>query len=163
MKPANSKRERRSTVQAFCRNLDLKTAKALREFVAKALGLGIGLVVDVGEPSLMLKLAIGEKQFNLGTFKKDGTFRNYTIAWHTEKYGYPEIGEQYLEQLAGLPNGGYVDKTSSDRGHWTIRKRDNQSNKQNPRPFRISEILVFQDEWIQIARNTCKLIAAQER
>lgn len=154
MKPANSKGE----VQAFYQSLDPKTGKALREFVDKALGLGIGLEVDAGKPSLMLKLAIGDKKFNLGTFKKNGTFRNYTIAWHTEKFGYPEIGEQYLKDLAGLPNFGYVEKTSSDRSYWTIKKRD----KQYSRPFTISEILGVQDGWIQIVRKTCKLIAAQE-
>src|ERR1700730_5111598 len=46
------------TEQSFYESLDPKTAKALRDFFAKALDLGIGLKKDSGQGSLMLKLGI---------------------------------------------------------------------------------------------------------
>ena len=90
-----------------------------------------------------------------GTFKKNGTFRNYRIASYTERYGYPEIGEKYLEQLASLFEGGYVDKPSH-RFIWTVKKRNNQF-------VTIAEVLAVQDRWLEIIRDTAnKLLAVQE-
>ena len=135
------------TEQSFYESLDPKTAKALRDFFAKALDLGIGLKKDSGQGSLMLKLGIGDKEYNLGAFKKNGEFQNYRIARYTEKHGYPEIGEQYLKQLASLFEDGYVDSSGSDKFTWTIKKRNNQY-------ITISEILAVQDKWLQIIRDT---------
>jgi hypothetical protein len=144
------------TEQSFYESLDPKTAKALRDFFDKALGLEIGLEVDAGQGSLMLKLVIGDKEYNLGAFKKDGTFRNYRIASYTEKFGHPEIGEQYLQTLASLFQGGYVDKPKH-KFNWTVKKRTNQY-------ITISEVLAVQDKWLEIIQDSAnRLIAVQER
>lgn len=143
------------TEQVFYENLDPKTAKALQEFFDKALSLGIGLEIDPGQSSLMLKLSIGDKEYNLGTFKQNGTFRNYHIARYTETFGYPEIIEKYLEQLASLFEGGYVDKPSN-KFQWTVKKQNNQF-------ITIAEVLAVQDRWLEIIRDTTnKLLAVQE-
>ncbi len=103
----------------------------------------------------MLKLSIEDIEYNLGTFKKNGTIRNYRIASYTERFGYPEIGEKYLEQLASLFEGGYVDKPSN-KFAWTIKKRNNQY-------VTIAEVLAVQDRWFEIIRDTTnKLLAVQE-
>jgi hypothetical protein len=143
------------TEQVFYENLDPKIAKVLQEFFDKALSLGIGLEVDPGQSSLMLKLSTGDKEYNLGTFRKNGIFRNYRIASYTERFGYPEIGEKYLEQLASLFEGGYVDKPSH-KFQWTVKKRPNQF-------ITIAEVLAVQDRWLEIIRDTTnKLLAVQE-
>jgi hypothetical protein len=143
------------TEQVFYENLDPKIARALQEFFDKALSLGIGLEIDPGQGSLMLKLSLGDKEYNLGTFKQNGTFRNYRIASYTERFGYPEIGEKYLEQLASLFEGGYVVKPSN-KFIWTVKKRSN-------RLITIAELLAVQDRWLEIIRDTTnKLLAVQE-
>jgi hypothetical protein len=156
-KPESPLGRKRTTIseQVFYENLDPKTAQSLRDFFDKALGLEIGLEVDPGQGSLMLKLVIGDKEYNLGAFKKDRTFRNYRIASYTAKHGYPEIGEQYLEQLASLFAGGYVHKPSN-RFAWTVKKQKKQY-------VTINEILAVQDKWLEIIRKTAdRLIAVQE-
>lgn len=153
--PLSGRKRTTISEQVFYENLDPKTGKMLPEFFNKALSLGIGLEVDAGQGSLMLKLSIEDKEYNLGTFRQNGLFRNYRIASYTDRFGYPEIGEQYLERLASLIEGGYVDKPHN-KFVWTVKKRAN-------RFATIAEILDVQDRWLEIIRDTAnKLLAVQE-
>lgn len=148
---------KRTTIseQVFYESLNPKTSKALQGFFDRATGLGIGLEKEPGQDSLMLKLLIGDKEYNLGAFKKNGTFRNYRIANYTQRFGYPEIGEEYLDRLASLFEGGYVDKPTN-RFVWTVKKNKNQL-------ITIDEILSVQDKWLELIRNTAnKLLALQD-
>lgn len=143
------------TEQVFYESLNPKTARAVQDFFDKAAGLGLGLEKDAGQGSLMLKLSMGENEYNLGAFKKNGTFRNYRIASYTQRFGYPEIGEEYLDQLASLFQGGYVDKPAN-RFAWTVKKQKNKS-------ITIEEILAVQDKWLEIIRNTAnRLLPLQD-
>ena len=103
--------------------VDKKTVKDLASFLERARGMG--LTVQPGQNSLMLKYELGDKEFNFGVFKTDGSFQNYGIAASTDKIGHPEIGEAYLNKLASLLENAYVYK-SSDRFLWTVKKRSNQ-------------------------------------
>ena len=101
------------TEQAFYEGIDKDTARALKEFFDKAQGLGIGLEPDIKKKYLGLKVHTPDRDYNLGSFTQKGRFRNWGIAEHTERFGHPEIGEEYLERLASLFENGYVDKPNN--------------------------------------------------
>lgn len=151
---------RRTTIseQAFYESLatDAATARALRLFLDKARSSDSALQVEAGKGSLMLKFSTTDKEFNLGTFKQNGIFRNYGIAKTSEEIGHPEIGESYLEQLASLFEGGYVEKPAGKPFRWTVKKAGNQY-------VTIAECLAFQDRWLEMIRETIdKLLVAQD-
>lgn len=110
------------TEEAFYEGMDNKeTARALKELFDKAQGLGIGLEPNIKKQYLGLKVHTPDRDYNLGSFTQKGRFRNWGIAKHTEEFGHPEIGEEYLERLASLLEDGYVDKPNN-KLQWTVKK-----------------------------------------
>jgi len=96
---------------------------------------------------MKLKFILEDKEFNLGVFRTNGNFQNYSIASVTQEIGHPEIGENYLVQLASLFPGAYV-YSPSNRFQWTVKKKkDNQH-------FSISECLAVQNEWLKLIEKT---------
>jgi hypothetical protein len=144
-KSSSGARRTKISEQIFFENLeeiDRKMASDLRTFFDKAQD--IGFVITQGQSAMFLKSA--DETFNFATFTKDGNFKNYAIASHTENLGYPEIGEQYLEQLASLFDNAYVDKAKR-KFNWTIKAGKNQ-------PLLISEFLTQQDSALKIFEDT---------
>jgi hypothetical protein len=132
--------------------IDKKTAKDLANFLERARSMG--LTVEPGQNSLMLKYELGDKEFNFGVFKTDGSFQNYGIALSTDKIGHPEIGEAYLNKLASLLEKATVYK-SPDRFLWTVKKRGNKY-------LTIPECLAVQDQWLDVIQETVnELVKAQ--
>jgi hypothetical protein len=140
----------RISEQVFYENVAVPppTKAALQSFFAKAQELG--LCIDPGENSLMLKSEDG--RLNFATFRVDGTVRNYRIASMTERLGIPEVGEGYLSGLAALFEGGAVHK-GSDRWVWTVKK--------NGRDLRVEECLAVQDKWLDLIMKTLREVGAR--
>jgi hypothetical protein len=138
-------RRRKISEEVFFEELENRPAgEELRSFFSKLSQ--VGLTLQPGQYSINVKYIHGDREFNLGTFKTNGLFQNYNIAYITQQIGYPEIGEEYLEKLAPLFQDGSVYEPTS-RFQWTIKKKDNQY-------FSVEEILAVQEKWLNIIQRT---------
>jgi hypothetical protein len=133
--------------------VDANTSNGLQDFFTRIREMG--LEIQPGQNSMMIKLITDENEFNLGTFNSDGSFQNFAIAQITNDIGYPDIGEKYLARLASLFEGGYVNK-NTERWRWAVKKGRNQ----NPT---IAECLAVQDKWLDIIREIVAEIDKAQR
>jgi len=122
------------------------TRTRLKQFFARVKGLG--LMIDAGSNSLMIKTEDGE--FNFAVFRADGTVRNMRIAKRSKDLGIPQVGEQYLEGLANLFDRGEVDRTPANLRQWSVKK--------DGRFLTIEECLQVQDQWLELMRQTTAAI-----
>ncbi len=128
--------------------LDLKVK--LESFIKTAEDLG--LYVEPGKNSLKLKSELLD--INFGVFRTSGTFFTVGIAETTENLGYPQIGEEYLTELAKLLINGYV--KHSDNHFWTtIRIKKNNENREAT----LSEMMEIQKQWLELIQRTLNKIS----
>ncbi len=99
-----------------------------------------GIYTQSGSNSLMLKTEL--EDLNLAIFKSNGTFFNKSIAWSTDNFGLPEIGEHYLTGLSALIPGSFVYNSSKSRFDWSVKKKDGN--------IKIEELLAVQDKWFEL-------------
>lgn len=142
-----SSRKAKITEQVFFENLkaDETVKKGLKEFFERAENME--LYLEPGQNSLKLKSSIFG--VNLGIFTTNGEFYNCGISSATEQMGKPQIGDDYLSQLAKLIDNGYV--TSKENRFWrTIKVKQGKKD----RYATVAEILAVQDNWIDVIQNT---------
>ena len=70
----------------------------------------------------------------------------------------PQIGEEYLVQLAKLFDGGFVVRGDNpdNRFFWTVKIEDRSNGG---RYVTIPELLAVQDKWLEIVQKTLDQIA----
>lgn len=134
-------------------NLDSTAKDSLKALLAKLQPLGI--YVEPGKNSLKLKSS--QYGINFGIFTVGGEFYNCGIASTTEEMGRPEIGEDYLQQLANLLKNGFI-KRSSTKFWWTV----NIKRPKGERYPKATEILDVQDKWIEIIQQALNRLAELE-
>lgn len=146
-----SRKRTRISEQVFYESLSLPppTVAALQAFFARAQDLGLS--IEAGDRSLMLKSDDG--RLNFATFRVDGTVRNYRIALMTERMGIPEVGEAYLNNLAALFPSGTVRK-GPNRFTWTVVSH-------NRRYLTVEECLAVQDRWLDLIAKTLQEVEAR--
>ena len=110
------------------------------------------LYVEPGHDSLKVKSNLND--VNFGVFTVKGEFFNCGIASWAEDAGRPKIGEVYLEQLAALFEGGFVNRSKS-RFKWSVKVRKGHSVSLVSLP----DILRVSDQWLQIIQRTLDKIA----
>jgi len=148
IEPENRNVSRRSKIseEAFFEELENRAmAQELRQFFDNLLQ--IGLILQPGQNSMKIKYTVGDTEFNLGTFNTNSTFQNYGIAAVTQQIGYPDIGEEYLHELASLFQDGFVSNTTPNKFRWTVKKKNNQY-------FTLAECLAVQDQWLELIQKT---------
>ncbi len=131
-------------------NIDATTKASLRSFLEKAQN--VGLYVEPGQNSVKLKSSLYD--INFGLFKTNGEFYNCGITSTTEEMGQPQIGEDYLRQLAELLDNGFV-KPSDNRFWWTVRIK----MKKGDRYATAAEVLGVQDKWLKVIQKTLDRIS----
>jgi hypothetical protein len=145
-------RRHKLSESAFYEHLEPHTAAELRAFLEKAQQLG--LYIEAGQDSLMLKYAVEDSDFNFGIFRRNGDFYNFNIAARTSERGYPEIGDHYLMKLAKIFGSGYILK-GPNRSHWTVKRSVKNY-------FTIAECLQAQNEWLALIQHTVEQILQAE-
>lgn len=134
-------KEMRTTIseQVFIEELqvDSQTREKFKAFLEIAKQRG--LYTQSGSNSLILKSDI--EDLNMAIFKPNGTFYNTGIASRTNDFGFPEIGERYLQGLAELIPAAFVNK-SKNRFDWSVKKKDGNT--------KIDELLAVQDRWLEL-------------
>ncbi|MBI5033554.1 MAG: hypothetical protein HZB51_23780 [Chloroflexi bacterium] len=131
-------------------NADAKTKVQLKTFFEKASS--IGLYTEPGQNSMILKSSSFD--INFGIFATNGQFSNFRIASTTEQIGQPQVGEEYLNQLAKLLNNGFV-KRSERRTHWTVKIK----TREGERYATVDEVVAVQDKWLEIIQSTLDKIS----
>jgi hypothetical protein len=86
---------------------------------------------------------------NSGKTPINGEFYNCGIASTTQEMGAPQIGEEYLSQLAKLFDNGFV-KPNKDRFSWTVKVKTEKGD----RFARVTEVLAIQEKWLEIIQKT---------
>jgi hypothetical protein len=145
---------RRMTIseQAFYEKLDEVspgTADMLKAFFDKARQ-QLDLSIEPGQNSMKIKST--RYNANFAVFRTINEVYNCAIADTTNAAGYPQVGERYLERLAGLFPGGCVFKPGN-RFNWTVKLRDGN------RYLKIAECLAVQDKWLDIIKDTLDELA----
>lgn len=143
-KPAVKVRPTKISEQVFFEKLhiDLQTATQLKALLAEAQNMG--LYVEPGNNSLILKSVLHD--INFGVFRVQGDFYNRGIMSTTEDMGCPQLGEEYLSGLAKLLQDGFV---SQGKSHfwWTVKIKGD-------RYAAIPEVLAVKDQWLELIRKT---------
>lgn len=117
----------------------------------------IGISGEPGHNANSLKLKSNLYGTNFGVFQINGSFYNCAIASSTEEMGQPQIGEEYLQQLANLLKNSFVKQTPS-RMWWTVMTKDHKGD----RYVTAAEVLTVQSEWFNLIRQTLDRIASLE-
>lgn len=149
--PSGTRRSK-ITEELFYEKLTVEAAVevSLQAFFKEAVDLG--LYVEPGDNSLMLKSDL--YNVNFGVFTVKGEFRNRGICSSTAEIGRPEIGERYLEGLAALLPDGFV-QHGPNRFVWTVKI----GTSQRSRLARIEEVLAVQDQWLALIQETVNSLA----
>ncbi len=139
------KRPGKISEQVFFETLDQDSdlSQELRSLLDETVELGF--LVTPGQNSLLLKLPLDNQTFNFGVFRTDGSFQNRGIAEQTERIGHPEIGEIYLERLAGLI-GGHAENSSPNRFYWSVKKNGSYAS--------IRDLLDHRQGFLQLLQET---------
>ncbi len=134
-------------------NLDPTTKDNLESLINNLQPFGI--YVEPGQNSLKLKST--QYGSNFGIFTLNGDFYNCGIASMTEEMGQPQIGEDYLQQLAALLKGGFV-KKNPNKFWWTVSIK----KPKGERYAKATEVLAVQNKWLEIVRQTLDRLAEME-
>ena len=110
----------------------------------------MGITIESGQNSMLLKLLVFD--VNFGVITVSGDFYNCGIVSTADELGQPQIGEGYLDQLAGLFADGYVSR-SKNRFWWTVKKRTGD------RKVNLPELLAVEDEWLALIQTTLDKLA----
>lgn len=142
-----SGRRSKITEQVFFEKLkaDETVKKSLKDFFDKVQSMD--LYIEPGQNSMKLKSSIFG--VNLGIFTTDGEFYNRGISSAAEGTEKPQIGDEYLFQLANLLDGGFV-ISSESRFQRTVKIKQGKRG----RYVTIPEILAVQEKWLEIIQNT---------
>lgn len=138
---SNTPRRRTVSLQVYLEQLaetDPETARALEVFIERATDMGLGL--DYGSGTVMLRYDPDNLAINLGIFGTNGTYENKGLGDAVTPDGIP-VGAQYLEGIARLV-GGHV-RTSSSPFHHAARNADGSR-------LRINQLLEHEDEVLRL-------------
>lgn len=117
-----------------------QAAKLLPAFLQRCEELG--LTITRRRSIILNWISPNGDKHNFGTFMPDGTLRTNYVAWKTDEVGHPELGEQYLDEMAQLFQGGSVRR----RGlNWTWKVVVNDRD-----PDVTTLLADHQDEWLQL-------------
>lgn len=121
---ASKPRRRTQSLQIYLDELAVETdasvAERLKQFLDRATDLG--LEIDYGRGTVILRFERDGVSMNFGIFRPDGTFENKGAANVTGANGEP-IGMSYVDGLAGL-FGGSVTTKSNNPWHYAVRTMD---------------------------------------
>jgi hypothetical protein len=126
-------------------NTDAVTKARLKAFFEKVQS--IGLYVEPGQNSMKLKSSLYGSNFDVFTVNDE--FYNCGIVSTMEEMGGPQIGEEYLSQLAKLLDNGFV-KPNKDRFWWTVKIKSEKGD----RYAKAAEVLAVQEKWFEIIQKT---------
>jgi len=122
--PASRPRRRTVSLQVFLERFaaetDAEVAARLEGFLDRATDLGLD--IDFGTGTIILRFEREGVTMNFGIFRADGRFENRGAANVKGPKGEP-IGLGYVEGLASL-FGGFVVKKSDNPWHWAARNVD---------------------------------------
>lgn len=145
---APTPRRRTISLQVFLERLseiDAAVAEGLKAFFDRATD--IGLDIDFGSGTVILRFTQGSVSMNFGIFRSDGTFDNKGAANVMGARGEP-LGLGYLERLADLLHGVVV-KKSTNRWGWAARNADGTW-------LRIAQLLSAEDDVLRLMEETVR-------
>lgn len=145
---ASRPRRRTISLQLFLEELaevDATVAEGLKAFFDRATD--IGLDIDFGSGTVILRFTHGSVTMNFGIFRGDGTYDNKGAANVRGMNGEP-LGLEYVEKLAELCNGSVL-KKSANPWQWAARNRDGSR-------LRVAQLLDRESDVLDLMEQTVR-------